>query len=125
MPRPLETQRLLLRRWQSDDLDGFAAVNAQPEVMRYIHDGRTLDRAATAERLANYQRHWDEHGFGLYAVEIKETGELAGFTGLAVPTLPPQIIPAVGIGRRLRRAALGRGPAAPGAPAVGVPAPGR
>ncbi|WP_244295965.1 GNAT family N-acetyltransferase [Micromonospora orduensis] len=70
----LETPRLLLRRWHSDDLDGFAAVNAQPEVMRYIHDGRTLDRAATAERLATYQRHWDERGFGLYAVEIKETG---------------------------------------------------
>ncbi|MET0493227.1 MAG: GNAT family N-acetyltransferase [Actinoplanes sp.] len=71
----LETPRLVLRRWRSDDLDGFAAVNAQPEVMRYIHDGRTLDRAATAERLADYQRYWDEQGFGLYAVEIKETGE--------------------------------------------------
>ena len=70
----LTTPRLLLRRMRSDDLDGFAAVNAQPEVMRYIHDGRTLDRAATAERLATYQRQWDEHGFGLYAVEIRETG---------------------------------------------------
>jgi len=50
-----------LRRWRGDDLDGFTAVNAQPEVMRYIHDGRTLDRAATAERLATYQRHWDGH----------------------------------------------------------------
>ncbi len=105
----LETPRLLLRRWQDQDLDGFAAVNAQPEVMRYIHDGRTLDRAATAERLATYQRHWDEHGFGLYAVEVKETGELAGFTGLAVPTFLPEIMPAVEIGWRLGRAYWGRG----------------
>jgi RimJ/RimL family protein N-acetyltransferase len=98
-----------LRRWHSDDLDGFAAVNAQPEVMRYIHDGRTLDRAATAERLVKYQRHWDEHGFGLYAVEIKQTGELAGFTGLAVPTFLPEIMPAVEIGWRLGRAYWGQG----------------
>jgi len=104
-----QAPRLLLRPWQSKDLDGLAAVNAQPEVMRYINDGRTLDRAATAERLAAYQRHWDEHGFGLYAVEVKETGELAGFTGLAVPTFLPEIMPAVEIGWRLGRAYWGRG----------------
>jgi RimJ/RimL family protein N-acetyltransferase len=114
----LETSRLLLRRWRSDDLDAFAAVNAQPEVMRYIHDGHTLDRAATAERLADYQRHWDEQGFGLYAVEIKETGELAGFTGLAVPTFLPEIMPAVEIGWRLGRAHWGRGLATEAAQAV-------
>ena len=114
----LETPRLRLRGWQSDDLDGLAAVNTQPEVMRYIHDGRTLDRAATAVRLADYQRHWVEHGFGLYAVEIKGTGELAGFTGLAVPTFLPEIMPAVEIGWRLGRAYWGRGLATEAAQAV-------
>jgi RimJ/RimL family protein N-acetyltransferase len=105
----LETPRLLLRRWKSNDLDSFAGVNAQPDVMRYINDGRTLDRAATAERLTTYQRHWDEHGFGLYAVEVKETSELAGFTGLAVPAFLPEIMPAVEIGWRLGRAYWGQG----------------
>jgi len=114
----LETPRLLLRGWQSDDLDGLAAVNTQPEVMRYINDGRTLDRAATAKRLADYQRHWVEHGFGLYAVEVKGTGELAGFTGLAVPTFLPEIMPAVEIGWRLGRAYWGRGLATEAAQAV-------
>ncbi|MEU1586999.1 GNAT family N-acetyltransferase [Micromonospora sp. NPDC005710] len=114
----LQTPRLLLRRLHGDDLDGLAAVNAQPEVMRYIHDGRTLDRAATAERLATYLRHWDEHGFGLYAVEIKETGDMAGFTGLAVPTFLPEIMPAVEIGWRLGRAYWGRGLATEAAQAV-------
>ncbi|MFI5835886.1 GNAT family N-acetyltransferase [Micromonospora sp. NPDC051300] len=115
---PLETARLRLRRWRGEDLDGLAAVNAQPEVMRYIHDGRTLDRAATAERLAAYARHWDEHGFGLYAAELRETGELAGFTGLAVPTFLPEIMPAVEIGWRLGRAHWGRGLATEAARAV-------
>ena len=114
----VDTPRLLLRHWRSDDLDGLAAINAQPEVMRYIHDGRTLDRAATAERLATYRRHWDEHGLGLYVVEIKETGELAGFTGLAVPSFLPEIMPAVEIGWRLGRAYWGRGLATEAARAV-------
>ncbi|GGK81773.1 GNAT family N-acetyltransferase [Mangrovihabitans endophyticus] len=114
----LETPRLLLRRWRSEDLDGLAAINAQPGVMRYIHDGHTLDRAATAERLARYRRHWDEHGFGLYAVEVKQTGELAGFTGLAVPTFLPEILPAVEIGWRLGSAYWGRGLATEAARAV-------
>jgi RimJ/RimL family protein N-acetyltransferase len=114
----LETPRLLLRRWRSDDLDAFAAITAQPEVMRYINDGRTLDRAATAERLAAYRRHWAEHGFGLYAVELKQTGELAGFTGLAVPAFLPEIMPAVEIGWRLGRAHWGQGLATEAARAV-------
>jgi RimJ/RimL family protein N-acetyltransferase len=118
VPHSLRTPRLLLRHWRGDDLDAFAAVNADPDVMRYIHDGRPLDREATAERLTRYQQHWREHGFGLYAVEIRETGELAGFTGLAVPTFLPEIMPAVEIGWRLGPAFWGRGLATEAARAV-------
>ncbi|AGL14886.1 acetyltransferase [Actinoplanes sp. N902-109] len=87
-------------------------------MMRYIHDGRTLDRAGAAERLAHYRRHWDKHGFGLYAVELKQTGELAGFTGLAVPTFLPEIMPAVEIGWRLGQEHWGQGIATEAARAV-------
>jgi hypothetical protein len=66
----LETSRLLLRRWRSEDLDGFAAVNAQPEAMRYIHDGRTLDRAATAEAVG--------HRPGSSGISSCGTGEYRG-----------------------------------------------
>ncbi|WP_436521235.1 GNAT family N-acetyltransferase [Actinoplanes sp. HUAS TT8] len=114
----LTTPRVVLRPWRDDDLDAMAAITADPEVMRYIHDGRPLDRAATAERLALWRRHWDEHGFGLYAVELRETGELAGFTGLAVPTFLPEIMPAVEIGWRLGRPYWGKGLATEAARAV-------
>lgn len=114
----LVTPRTLLRRWQETDLDAFAEVNAQPEVMRWIRDGRVLDRAGTAERLAAFQRHWDEHGFGLYALILRQTGELAGFTGLAVPTFLPEILPAVEIGWRLGRRHWGQGLATEAARAV-------
>ncbi|WP_090801632.1 GNAT family N-acetyltransferase [Asanoa ishikariensis] len=114
----LVTPRILLRRWQEDDLDAFAEVCSQPEVMRWIRDGSVLDREATAERLAAFERHWEEHGFGLYALVVRETGELAGFTGLAVPTFLPEIMPAVEIGWRLGRRHWGLGLATEAARAV-------
>src|SRR5690242_2176295 len=114
----LATPRLLLRQWRDDDADAFAPITADPEVMRYIHDGSTLDRAATAERINLWRRHWDEHGYGLYAVEVRGTGELIGFTGLAVPLFLPEVMPAVEIGWRLGRAHWGQGYATEAARAV-------
>ncbi|GIF46593.1 RimJ/RimL family protein N-acetyltransferase [Asanoa ferruginea] len=114
----LVTERILLRRWHDDDLDAFAEVTGDPEVMRWIGDGRALDREATAARLDVYRRHWEEHGFGLYALVLRQTGELAGFTGLAVPTFLPEILPAVEIGWRLGQRHWGQGLATEAARAV-------
>ncbi|WP_221326786.1 GNAT family N-acetyltransferase [Actinoplanes sp. L3-i22] len=122
-PRSLEapaltTPRLLLRQWRDDDADAFAPITADPEVMRYIHDGSTLDRAGTGARIALWRRHWEQHGFGLYAVELRATGELIGFTGLATPLFLPEIMPAVEIGWRLGRSSWGQGYATEAARAV-------
>jgi RimJ/RimL family protein N-acetyltransferase len=105
----LTTSRLLLRRWRDDDVSAMAAINADPEVMRWIGDGTVADHEATAAATARVERHWEEHGFGLFAVEIRATGELAGFTGLNIPRSLPEIMPAVEIGWRLGRSHWGRG----------------
>jgi RimJ/RimL family protein N-acetyltransferase len=72
--RPLETPRLLLRRWRDDDLDGLAAITAQPEVMRHLHDGRPMDRAATAERVMSLERETVQPDTGrtvrVYAMDV-------------------------------------------------------
>src|SRR5262249_12945019 len=81
----LTTQRLILRRWREDDLDPLAEINADPEVMRYIGDGSVRDRQQTAAGLAQVEQVWEDRGYGLFAVEVKETGRLAGWVGLAVP----------------------------------------
>jgi RimJ/RimL family protein N-acetyltransferase len=105
----LTTERLILRRWRDDDLDALAAINADPEVMRYILDGRTRTREETAESIGRMMRQWDEHGFGLFAVDIRETEVLAGWAGLAIPTFLPEVMPAVEIGWRLARPFWGSG----------------
>lgn len=106
---PLTTARLTLRRWRDSDLPHLAAVNADPEVMRWIGDGSPWDEARTRAGIRTMEALWDAEGFGLYAVEIRATGELAGFTGLTVPRSVPEVMPAVEIGWRLGRRHWGRG----------------
>ena len=100
----LATPRLLLRRWTEADREPFAAVNADPEVMR--HFPATLDRAAS-DTLAGYcDETFDRFGFGLSAVERREDGRFLGFTGLHRMRWYPDDVE---IGWRLSRAAWGQG----------------
>jgi ribosomal-protein-alanine N-acetyltransferase len=102
-----ETERLLLRRWRSDDLVPFAALNADPEVME--HFPAPLTRAESDALVARIEQGFDEHGYGLWAVEVTATGELIGFTGLVLQTFPAPFTPAVEVGWRLARSAWGHG----------------
>ncbi|AEV84740.1 acetyltransferase [Actinoplanes sp. SE50] len=105
----IETARLTLREWRDEDLDPLAAMNADPEVMRYILDGEVRDRDQSAAGLQKMIRDWRQQGFGLFAVQVRDTGALIGWAGLAVPTFLPEVLPAVEIGWRLSRAAWGHG----------------
>jgi RimJ/RimL family protein N-acetyltransferase len=112
----IETERLRLRPWRDDDLDAYAALCADPEVMKFFgKHGETKTRAESAEQLAGFAAHWDQHGFGLWCAADRETDWCLGFVGLAVPTFLPEVLPAVEIGWRLERAAWGQGLATEGA----------
>lgn len=105
----LETPRLILRRWREEDVAPMAAVNADPEVMRWIRDGSVRDEQQTRGGIQARESEWESQGFGLFAVEIRSTGELAGFTGLSVPDFLPEVLPAVVVGWRLGRSHWGQG----------------
>jgi RimJ/RimL family protein N-acetyltransferase len=78
----LETPRLRLRRWRPDDLDALTRWAVDPVLMRYM--GKlSFTRAEVEVHFARYERHWAEHGFGLWAAEEKESGMLVGRIGLA------------------------------------------
>jgi RimJ/RimL family protein N-acetyltransferase len=109
----IETERLLLREWRPADAEPFAALNADQEVTRFLRGPMT--RAESDELLARIRAHWDQHGFGLYAVELKQTGALAGFVGLAIPSFLPEVLPAVEVGWRLASEHWGNGYATEGA----------
>lgn len=101
---PLETDRLRLRLFRETDLDAYAEMCADPEVMRYLGSG-PMNRAEAWRNMAMVMGHWSLRGFGLWAVEEKEGGELAGRVGC----WRPEGWPGLEIGWTLRRAFWGRG----------------
>jgi RimJ/RimL family protein N-acetyltransferase len=74
----LGTERLLLREWREDDLEPFAALNADRVVME--HFPSVLDRELSDALAGRIRAHFAEHGYGLWVVEVD--GAFAGFTGL-------------------------------------------
>ena len=103
----LKTNRLILRRWRDSDLPLFAAINSDPEVMK--HFPKKLDRDETAQFIERIEADFDEHGFGLWALELELGGEMIGFAGLDVPRFEAHFTPAVEVGWRIARHHWGNG----------------
>ncbi|MDP9055464.1 MAG: GNAT family N-acetyltransferase [Acidobacteriota bacterium] len=103
----LETERLRLRRWKPDDREPFARMNADARVMEFFP--KTLTRDESDETADRIEKGFAKHGFGLYALELRETGQFIGFAGLAVPEFDAPFMPRVEIGWRLAFEHWGRG----------------
>lgn len=82
MMKEIETDRLLLRRFTIADLDELSVIFRDPKVVRYLGSGKPVNRAETEHALHTILRHWEQHGFGRWAVVFKETSELIGYGGL-------------------------------------------
>jgi ribosomal-protein-alanine N-acetyltransferase len=103
----LRTERLVLRQWRPADRAPFAALNADPEVMAYFP--AALTRKQSDALVDAVEAHIEREGWGLWALEVRDTGAFAGFTGLARPRFDAHFTPAVEVGWRLARAAWGHG----------------
>lgn len=112
----LRTERLLLRGWTEADRAPFAALNADPQVM--AHFPAPLTRAESDILVDRIAAGFAAHGFGLWAVEVRQSGYFVGFVGLAVPRFDAHFTPAVEVGWRLARGAWGSGYATEGARAA-------
>ncbi|MEU7020745.1 GNAT family N-acetyltransferase [Streptomyces sp. NPDC046203] len=101
----LRTARLLLRPWQESDLEPWAAMNADPEIRRYLGD--LLTREESDATVARMRADFAARGFGWWALESLETGEFLGRAGLDVVKGLP--VKGVDVGWRLKRSAWGNG----------------
>ena len=107
----LETERLLLRQFRGSDHPAYAEMCADPEVMRYLGTGVTQNAGEAWRAIASMLGHWQLLGYGMFAIEVKATGELAGRTGF----LDPPGWPGFELGWVLGRDHWGKGYAIEGA----------
>jgi RimJ/RimL family protein N-acetyltransferase len=110
----MRTARLLMRRWRDEDRAPFAALNADPVVME--HFPAPLTPAESDAFVDRIEAHFDERGYGLWALE-DEAG-FVGFTGLQWATFDAPFNPSLEVGWRLARHAWGRGYASEAATAA-------
>lgn len=101
----LETERLVLRMFGQGDLDAYAVMCADPEVMRHLGDGKALARPDAWRQMAMILGHWTLRGYGLFALEERATGTLVGRAGF----FEPEGWPGFELGWMLRRASWGKG----------------
>lgn len=112
----IETEHLLLREWLPEDLPFFAAINQDPKVMECLL--RAMTEAETAAMIEKIQKHFKQHGFGLFACILKQTSNCIGLVGLNIPEFIAHFTPCVEIGWRLSSEAWGKGYATEAAKAV-------
>jgi len=95
----IETERLILRSWKYEDRETFAEMNGNENVMRYFPTTLSADESnAFVDRI---NAEFEETGFGLYAVEIKESGEFIGYVGFHRFTFNTSFSPGWEIGWRI------------------------
>lgn len=94
-----QTSRLGFRTWQESDVEPFAAINADPEVMRFFQ--KTYSMKDTQDMMERMKNTFEERGFCYFAVDFLETGELIGTIGLGWKTFEADFTPCVDIGWRI------------------------
>ncbi|GFI67501.1 MULTISPECIES: GNAT family N-acetyltransferase [Bacteroidales] len=95
----IETERLILRSWRVNDRAVFAEINSNNKVMKYFPKPLSIEESNGFVDRINSE--FEETGFGLYAVEIKETGEFIGYVGFHRFTFDVPFSPGWEIGWRI------------------------
>jgi RimJ/RimL family protein N-acetyltransferase len=101
----IATERLTLRPFTAADLDAYAAMCADAEVMRHIGDGGRVGRDVAWRQMAFFLGHWPLRGYGMWAIELHASGRLIGRAGF----INPEGWPGLELGWLLARDAWGAG----------------
>ncbi|PHM74297.1 GNAT family N-acetyltransferase [Xenorhabdus kozodoii] len=104
----LETARLTLRGWKTEDREPFFHLSRNPAVMEFFPN--RLTKAQSDTFIDNCIHKFEKQGgWGLWAVELKQSGQFMGFVGLNIPNIEFPFSPVVEIGWRLDKPFWGQG----------------
>ena len=95
----LSSGRICLRRWRDEDRETFAAMNSDARVMEFFRS--RLSRVESNAMVDSIQKHFREHDFGLWAIEVPGVAPFIGFAGLSVARFSAPFTPCVEVGWRL------------------------
>lgn len=87
----IETERLAMRYLRRDDLDDFAALTSDPEIIRYMDDGQPLAREQTERWIEVSLANYEARGYGCFAVTMRGEDGMVGFAGFARPADRPGV----------------------------------
>lgn len=110
------SERLRLRQWKDADREPYAALNADPAVMRFFP--ALQSREGSDRDIERWSGELDDRGWSNWAVEIRASGHFIGFIGLTIPRRALSFMPCVELGYRLAREHWGKGYATEGAKAA-------
>lgn len=80
----IETQRLILRHFRPEDFEQLAPILADPQGMKYSRTGNVLSVLETQAKIQGYINSYQKHGFGKWAIILKEHNQLIGYCGIAI-----------------------------------------
>jgi RimJ/RimL family protein N-acetyltransferase len=103
----ISTERLGLRKWMGSDTQPFVEMNRDPEVMKYFP--KMLSEQESIGFINRIRIFFDEHAFGVWAVEKRSTNEFIGYTGFSIPRFDSFFTPCIEIGWRYKKEAWGKG----------------
>jgi ribosomal-protein-alanine N-acetyltransferase len=92
MDDEIDTHRLHLRPFTTDDLNDLALIFSDPLVLKYLSPNRAVTREETNTALLSMISHWQRHGYGRWAVVHQETNELIGYGGLRCFDGTPELV---------------------------------
>jgi RimJ/RimL family protein N-acetyltransferase len=111
----IETERLILRTWQEEDIEAYYQINQDPKVIEFLAGSMT--REQVSDFIAKTNKDQQKHRYCFWALELKDAHELIGFVGLRYINFNLPFTPAVEIGWRLGSKYWGKGYASEGAKA--------
>ncbi len=88
----VETQRLQLQMFMSTHLNDLYHLLSDPDVVKYVGNGKPVSLAETETALMSFGKHWERHGFGRWAVFEKSTQKWIGFGGLRMLIDTPEVV---------------------------------
>ena len=108
-----KSERLGFRNWRKSDLNAFAEMNADEDVMEFFP--KTLTKDESKEFIDRTVKHYENKRYNYFAIELLKTNEFIGFIGMGYETYDNEFYPATNIGWRLKKSVWGKGYATEGA----------